>query len=94
MALYGQPGRDAETARAATRSLLAKHELGDMVGMAYCLEIHGWLAARAGRQARAAWLLGAADPLWTRAGGRLGGTAALERVHADAIAASRAALGR
>ena len=48
MALYGQPGREAETARAATRSLLAKHELGDMVGMAYCLEIHGWLAARAG----------------------------------------------
>ena len=66
MALYGQPGRDAETARAATRSLLAKHELGDMVGIAYCLEIHGWLAARAGRQVRAAWLLGAADPLWTR----------------------------
>ena len=93
MALYGQPGRDAETARAATRSLLAKHELGDMVGMAYCLEIHGWLAARAGRQARAAWLLGAADPLWTRAGGRLGGTTALERVHADAIGASRASLG-
>jgi len=93
MALYGQPGRDAETARAATRSLLAKHELGDMVGTAYCLEIHGWLAARAGRQARAAWLLGAADPLWTRAGGRLGGTAALERVHTAAIAAGRAALG-
>ena len=94
MALYWLPGRDAETARAATRSLLAKHELGDMVGMAYCLEIHGWLAARARRHARAAWLLGAADALWTRAGGRLGGTAALERVHADAIAGSRASLGR
>ena len=67
MALYGQPGREAETARAATRSLLAKHELGDMVGMAYCLEIHGWLAARAGLQARAAWLLGAAGLLWARA---------------------------
>ncbi len=94
MALYFLPGRDAETARAATRSMLAKHELGDLVGMAYCLEIHGWLAARAGRQARAAWLLGAADPLWARAGGRLGGTTALERVHADAIGASRASLGR
>jgi len=94
MALYWLPGRDAETARAATRSLLAKHELGDLVGMAYCLEIHGWLAARAHRRARGAWLLGAADSLWTRAGGRLGGTAALERIHADAIAASRASLGR
>jgi non-specific serine/threonine protein kinase len=93
MALYGQPGRDAETARAATRSLLAKHELGDMVGMAYCLEIHGWLAGRAGRQARAAWLLGAADWLWARAGGRLGGTTVLERVHLDAVADGRAALG-
>jgi DNA-binding CsgD family transcriptional regulator len=92
MALYGQPGREAETARAATRSLLAQYEFGDIVGTAYCLEIHGWLAARAGRQARAAWLLGAADPLWTRAGGRLGGTAALERVHTEAIAAARAAL--
>jgi non-specific serine/threonine protein kinase len=94
MALYWLPGRDAEAARAATRSLLATHELGDAVGLAYCLEIHGWLAVRARRPARAAWLLGAADSLWTRAGGRLGGTAALERVHADAIAASRASLGR
>jgi non-specific serine/threonine protein kinase len=93
MALYGQPGRDAETARAATRSLLAKHEFGDMVGTAYCLEIHGWLAARTRRQVRAAWLLGAADALWTLAGGRLGNTAALERAHAEAVAAGRAALG-
>jgi non-specific serine/threonine protein kinase len=93
MALYLLPGRGAETARAATRSLLAKYELGDLVGMAYCLEIHGWLAARAGRQERAAWLLGAADALWARAGGRLGGTAALEQVHAGAIADGRAALG-
>ena len=67
----GLPGGTRRPRRAATRSLLAKHELGDMVGMAYCLEIHGWLAARARRHARAAWLLGAADPLWTRAGGRL-----------------------
>jgi predicted ATPase/DNA-binding CsgD family transcriptional regulator len=94
MALYGQPGRDAETARAATRSLLAKHEFGDIVGTAYCLEIHGWLAARARRPVRAAWLLGAADALWTRAGGRLGGTAALEQVHTGAIAGGRTALGR
>jgi non-specific serine/threonine protein kinase len=93
MALYLLPGRDAETARAATRSLLAKYELGDLVGMAYCLEIHGWLAARAGRQERAAWLLGAADALWSRAGGRLGGTAALEQLHDGAIADGRAVLG-
>jgi non-specific serine/threonine protein kinase len=93
MALYQEPTRDAETARVLNKSLLLKHELGDMVGTAYCLEIHGWLAARAGRPVRAAWLLGAADPLWALAGGRLGGTAALLQVHEESIKASRAALG-
>jgi len=63
------------------------------VGTAYCLEIHGWLAARAGRYVRAAWLLGAADPLWRQAGGRLGGTAALEQAHTSSITAGQAALG-
>jgi non-specific serine/threonine protein kinase len=93
MALYWEPSRDAETARVLNKSLVLKHELGDMVGTAYCLEIHGWLAARAGRPVRAAWLLGAADPLWARAGGRLGGTAALLQVHEQSIASARAALG-
>jgi len=94
MALYREPSRDAETARVLNKSLLLKHELGDMVGTAYCLEIHGWLAARAGRYVRAAWLLGAADPLWKLAGGRLGGTAALLQVHEQSIQAGRAALGQ
>jgi non-specific serine/threonine protein kinase len=93
MALYWQPSRDAETARVLNKAVLLKHELGDMVGTAYCLEIHGWLAARAGRHVRAAWLLGAADPLWNLAGGRLGGTAALEQVHTSAIASGHTALG-
>ena len=94
MALYWEPSKGAETARVLNKSLLLKHELGDMVGTAYCLEIHGWLAARACRHVRAAWLLGAADPLWERAGGRLGGTAALLRVHEQSVAAGRAALGQ
>ena len=85
MALFWDPNRDAETARTAGQALLAKHELGDVMGMAYCLEIHGWLADRANRHRRAAWLLGAADPLWEQAGGRLGGTAALLQVHEEAM---------
>jgi predicted ATPase/DNA-binding CsgD family transcriptional regulator len=93
MALYQLPSRDAETTRTINRGLLAKHELGDMIGVAYCLEIHAWLAARAGRPIRAAWLLGAADPLWKQAGGRLGGAPALELVHEAALAAGQAALG-
>jgi predicted ATPase/DNA-binding Lrp family transcriptional regulator/DNA-binding CsgD family transcriptional regulator len=93
MALYQEPSRDAETTRVLNKSVLLKHELGDRVGMAYCLEIHGWLAVRADRHVRAAWLLGAADPLWTLAGGRLGGTAALAQVHESSVTASRTALG-
>jgi predicted ATPase/DNA-binding CsgD family transcriptional regulator len=94
MALYWEPSRDAETARVLNKSLLLKHELGDMVGTAYCLEIHGWLASRVGRHVRAAWLFGAADPLWELAGGRLGGTAALLQVHDQSIASGRTALGQ
>jgi predicted ATPase/DNA-binding CsgD family transcriptional regulator len=93
MALFWDPNRDGETARTASKALLAKHELYDVMGMAYCLEIHGWLANRANRHRRAAWLLGAADPLWERAGGRLGGTAALLQAHEDAMGKTRAALG-
>lgn len=93
MALYRDPSRDAETRRMLNKSVLLKHELGDMVGMGYCLEIHGWLAVRAGEHVRAAWLLGGADPRWEVAGGRLGGTAALEAVHESSVAACREALG-
>jgi non-specific serine/threonine protein kinase len=89
MAMYWDPARHDETVTTASQALIAKHELGDVMGMAYCLEIHGWLAARAGRHVRAAWLLGAADPLWDRAGGRLGGTAALEQFHVGAMARAR-----
>ncbi|MGH3494146.1 MAG: ATP-binding protein, partial [Sciscionella sp.] len=93
MALYADPRRDAEATRALNKSLQLKHELGDMVGTAYCLEIHGWLAARSDRHVRAAWLLGAAAPLWELAGGRLGGTAALLRAHEESMASCREALG-
>lgn len=92
-AAVGVPGAVQRRGRVLNKSVLLKHELGDMVGIAYCLEIHGWLAVRAGRYVRAAWLLGGADALWKVAGGRLGGTAALESVHASSIAAGQTALG-
>jgi predicted ATPase/DNA-binding CsgD family transcriptional regulator len=90
MALYWDPARHEETVTTTSKALLAKHELGDVMGMAYCLEIHGWLAARAERHVRAAWLLGAARPLWDRAGGMLGGTAALLAVHQEAMGKAQA----
>ena len=90
MAMYWDEAKHDETVQTTSKALLAKHELGDVMGMAYCLEIHGWLAARACRHVRAAWLLGAADPLWQKAGGRLGGTAALLEVHDKAMGLARA----
>ena len=47
MAMYWDEAKHDETVQTTSKALLAKHELGDVMGMAYCLEIHGWLAARA-----------------------------------------------
>jgi non-specific serine/threonine protein kinase len=63
------------------------------VGTAYCLEALGMLAARQQRCERTAWLMGAADVLWDRAGQRLGGTAIMEELHQQAVKAAQDALG-
>jgi predicted ATPase/DNA-binding CsgD family transcriptional regulator len=86
-------GRDIESTWAVTRALQVKQETGDVRGIAFALEILGWLAARSGSHQRAAWLLGGADPLWEQAGGRLAAMPALERQHADALAGCDGALG-
>jgi len=86
-------GRDIESTWTVTRALQVKHEIGDVFGMAFTLEILGWLAARAGSHQRAAWLLGGADPLWERAGGRLAATPTFERLHTEAVARCTDALG-
>ena len=70
-----------------------KEEIGDLTGMAYCLELLAMLAAGQGRFSRAAWLLGAADTLWERTGKRLGGTAAIEGLHQRAENTARGGLG-
>jgi non-specific serine/threonine protein kinase len=86
-------GRDIESTWTATRALQVKQEIGDVIGIAFTLELLGWLAARAGSHQRAAWLLGGADPLWERAGGRLAATASFERLHAEAVGGCGSALG-
>ena len=86
-------GRDAESSWTATRALQAKQEVGDTPGIAFTLEILGWLAARSGDHQRASWLLGGAHPLWERAGGRLAAMPAFERLHAGAVARCADALG-
>jgi non-specific serine/threonine protein kinase len=92
LTLY-QAGRDIESTWTVTRALEVKHEVGDTLGTAFALEILGWLAARSGSCERAAWLLGGAEPLWQRAGGRLAAAPAFARLHDDAVAASASALG-
>ncbi|MFC1419935.1 ATP-binding protein [Streptacidiphilus cavernicola] len=86
-------GEYDRSARSASTALRIKYELGDGVGMAYCLELLAWLAVRERRFADAAWLLGAADPLWQGAGARLGGTEIMEQLHQTAVRAARRALG-
>jgi predicted ATPase/DNA-binding CsgD family transcriptional regulator len=90
-AYFQQPGKERECAEAAVKGLCAKFELGDAVGIAYALEMLAWLAVGAERYDRAAWLMGAADPLWERTGKRLSGTEVLEEFHrqAEKTAANR-----
>jgi predicted ATPase/DNA-binding CsgD family transcriptional regulator len=93
LALFQMPGRQRDSAAEARKALRGKYELGDQLGMAFALEVLGWTAAGQGRAERAAWLLGAADPMWRRAGHRLGGTAILEELHHQAERDARDALG-
>jgi predicted ATPase/DNA-binding CsgD family transcriptional regulator len=86
-------GRDIEATRAAAHALRVKHEAGDDLGVAFTLEVYGWLAARAGRHDRCAWLLGAADARWASAGGRPAAAAPFGRLHAAAVVAASDALG-
>ena len=93
-ALFQMPGREADCDAALRRALYGKQELGDVIGIAYALDVLGWLSARTGSPAQAAWLLGAADPLWERGGSvRFSGTAIMEDFHQQAAATARSALG-
>jgi len=92
LALY-LAGRDTESVWTAMRALRVKQETGDVAGLACGLELLGWLAARAGSYQRAAWLLGAAEARWERAGRRFAGLPFFEQARAGARARSAAALG-
>ena len=93
-ALFQMPGREADCEAVLRKSLYGKQELGDVVGMAYALDVLGWLSVKTGSPTRTAWLLGAADPLWERGGSvRFSGTAIMEEFHQQAARAAAAALG-
>ena len=82
-------GEIAASAPAARESLLLKQEVGDITGIAYCLEMLAMLAAVQQRHERTAWLLGAADVLWERTGKRFGGNAVMEGLHQRAEGTAR-----
>jgi non-specific serine/threonine protein kinase len=63
-----QQDRNEEGAEALCKALTMKAELDDFVGVAMCLEMIGWQAARLHRYDRAAWLLGAAAAQFERPG--------------------------
>ena len=93
LALAMRPGHDQASATALCRALMAKHELGDVVGTAYAVEAFAWLAARREQYERTAWLIGAADQLWTRIGRRLSGVSHMEESRQHTFKAARKALG-
>ena len=92
-ALFQRPDRADECAAALRRAMRAMRDLGDEAGIAYCLEVLGWLAAPGERPDQAAWLLGAADAVWLRTTCRLSNVAAMEQNHQRAAKQAREALG-
>ncbi len=94
IALFQMPGREADCELMLRRGLAGKQELGDVIGMAYALDMLGWLAQKTGSPARAAWLMGAAEALWERGGGlRFSGTAIMEELHQQATSGAVSLLG-
>jgi len=93
LAYYPQPGRQDESATATAAGLRETLEISNLIGEAYALEVFAWLAADAGRYQRAAWLLGAAQALWERTGGRLSGSAVLIGYHERCAVTAKDALG-
>jgi non-specific serine/threonine protein kinase len=91
--LFQMPGREKDCETVVRESLAGKENLGDIIGMAYGLEVFGWLQLKTGAPGRAAWLLGAAAPLWERGGVRFSGTAIMEEFHQGTERDARTALG-
>jgi non-specific serine/threonine protein kinase len=94
IALFQMAGREADCDLMLRKALSGKQELGDVIGMAYALDVLGWLSLKTGSPSRTAWLLGAAAPLWERGGSvRFSGTAIMEESHQEAVAGATDLLG-
>lgn len=87
-------GEYRKSAEFTSASLRMKHELGDLQGMAHCMEVLSWVAAQEGRHQRTACLMGAADVLWEQIGLPLFGMEILRDYHDAAEQRAREALGQ
>jgi non-specific serine/threonine protein kinase len=83
-----------ESAELAAASIRLKHQLGNLHGIAHCLEVLSWVAAQQGRHQRTAWLMGAAHVLWMKIGSPLFGVKILRGYHDAAEQCARQALGQ
>jgi non-specific serine/threonine protein kinase len=83
-----------KSAQLTSASLRMKNELGDIQGIAHCMEVLAWVAAKEGRYERTAWLLGAAHVLWQQIGSPLFGMEILRDYHDAAEQRARQALGQ
>jgi predicted ATPase/DNA-binding CsgD family transcriptional regulator len=92
-ALFQRPGSDDDCAAAIRLALSAMRDFDDQAGIAYCLEVLGWLAAREAQSERAAVLLGAADTIWRRTSSRMSNVTVMEQRHQPAAKQAREALG-
>ncbi len=85
---------DIEGAKSSgTLALMMKQRINDQIGMAFGLSSLAFMAAGEGRCERAAWLFGAAAPLWVQAGRWYLGDPALEALHQVAEGIARGGLG-
>lgn len=87
-------GEREECAAAARHAVRLKGELGDVIGVAYCLSLLSWVSAEQGRFRRAGWLYGATMEQWRACGDTTyGGITALHLLHDMVSARLREALG-
>jgi predicted ATPase len=87
-------GEHQKCAELICASLRMKHELGDLMGIAHCLEGLSWVAAEEGHHRRTAYLLGAAHVLWQKIGRPLWGMGILQSYHDAAEQRAQEALGQ
>ena len=91
--LFVQAGDYHAAGEPARQALAMCFQLGDVLGTAHGLGGLGRLAAAEGYYGRAAWLAGAATPLWESAGLQTAGHSLLEDVHGETVQAALSALG-